>query len=228
MADDALRIVKERQMYEVALKQAMNAGVGEDGLTSDGTVWSTTINGMTVYYETLTQELDRLNNSLVINESQFHKTMATYVQLMDVGAITEEEFNKLKDTLYEVAHTMGWSTDAVDALIESLDKTEDSANEAGDAADGAAKKIDRLNQVMNKTINESGDMNDQYVQTLAYLEEASGLLEGLQDGLDFSDLDALSDSDIMADFTGSIDNAAQVTEHLKNKMQELQDKAYET
>ena len=227
MADDALRIVKERQMYEVALKQAMNAGVGEDGLTSDGTVWSTTINGMTVYYETLTQELDRLNNSLVINESQFHKTMATYVQLMDVGAITEEEFNKLKDTLYEVAHTMGWSTDAVDALIESLDKTEDSADGAGDAADVAAKKIERLNQAMNKTINESGDMNDQYVQTLAYLEEASGLLEGLQDGLDFSDLDALSDSDIMADFTGSIDNAAQVTEHLKNKMQELQDAAYE-
>ena len=139
-------------MYEVALKQAMNAGVGEDGLTSDGTVWSTTINGMTVYYETLTQELDRLNNSLVINESQFHKTMATYVQLMDVGAITEEEFNNLKDTLYEVAHAMGWSTDAVDTLIESLDETEDSADGAGDAADGAAKKIERLNQVMNQTL----------------------------------------------------------------------------
>ena len=47
---------------------------------------------------------------------------------------------------------------------------------------------------MNKTINDSGDMNDQYVQTLSYLEEGAELLAGLGDGLTyFSDLQALSD-----------------------------------
>lgn len=71
------------------------------------------------------------------------------------------------------------------------------------------------------------ELNEQYVESLNKLQEASELIEKIQDGISLDDMNTILNSDLMDGFVGSIDNAAQVTEHLKDKMQEMQDKAYE-
>ena len=71
------------------------------------------------------------------------------------------------------------------------------------------------------------ELNEQYVESLNKLQEASELINKIQDGISLDDMNTILNSDLMDGFVGSIDNAAQVTEHLKDKMQEMQDKAYE-
>jgi TP901 family phage tail tape measure protein len=228
MADEMAKYAELKQLYSNAMSQAHMAGVDSTGLDANGNVWKTTINGVTLTYEALQEAIASVNSEIVMSETQFNNVMSTLGQLVEEGQMTEEQFNNIKDSLYELAMAQGWDIGAIESMIENMGLAEEETEELGDEAEVTKKKIERLNETMNKTINDSGDINDQYVQTLSYLEEAAELLAGLDDGLDLSDLQALSDSDIMADFTGSIDNAAQVTEHLKNKMQELQDKAYET
>ena len=228
MADEMREYAELKTLYQNAMSEAHRAGVDSTGLDANGNVWKTTINGVTLTYEALQEAIASVNSEIVMSETQFNNTMATLGDLVQQGQMTEEQFNAIKESLYELAMAQGWDTGAIESMIENMGLAKKETEEVGDEAEVTKQKIERLNEAMNKTINDSGDMNDQYVQTLSYLEEAAELLSGLGDGLDLSDLQALSDSDIMADFTGSIDNAAQVTEHLKNKMQELQDKAYET
>ena len=228
MADEMREYAELKTLYQNAMSEAHRAGVDSTGLDANGNVWKTTINGVTLTYEGLQEAIASVNSEIVMSETQFNNVMSTLGQLVEEGQMTEEQFNNIKDSLYELAMAQGWDIGAIESMIENMGLAEEETEELGDEAEVTKQKIERLNEAMNKTINDSGDMNDQYVQTLSYLEEAAELLASLDDGLDLSDLQALSDSDIMADFTGSIDNAAQVTEHLKDKMQELQDKAYET
>lgn len=72
------------------------------------------------------------------------------------------------------------------------------------------------------------ELNKQYVESLNSLQEIADLTERIQDGISLDDMNTILNSDLMDGFVGSIDNAAQVTEHLKGKLQEMQDKAYET
>ena len=228
MAQEAQKMAELKELYSNAMSQAHMAGVDPTGLDANGNVWKTTINGVTLSYEGLMEAIQVVDSELAINEQQFNNIMATLGNLVDTGHMTKEEFLGIKDSLFEVASAWGWNTSAINSMIENMGMASEGTEDLGEEVEYTVKKIERLNDVMNKTINDAGDTNDQYAQTLSYLEEAAGLLQDLEDGLDLSDITALADSDIMADFTGSIDNAAQVTEHLKNKMQELQDKAYET
>lgn len=228
MADEMREYAELKTLYQNAMSEAHRAGVDSTGLDANGNVWKTTINNVTLTYEGLQEAIASVNSAIVMNEQQFNNTMSTLGQLVEEGQMTEEQFNNIKDSLYELAMAQGWDIGAIESMIENMGLAEEETEELGDEAEVTKKKIERLNTAMNQTLLDSGDMNDRYVQTLSYLEEAAELLAGLDDGLDLSDLQALSDSDIMADFTGSIDNAAQVTDHLKQKMQELQDAAYET
>lgn len=228
MADEMREYAELKTLYQNAMSEAHRAGVDSTGLDANGNVWKTTINGVALTYEGLQEAIASVNSEIVMSETQFNNTMSTLGQLVEEGQMTEEQFNNIKDSLYELAMAQGWDTGAIESMIENMGMAEEEIEDVGNEAEVTKQKIERLNTAMNQTLLDSGDMNDRYVQTLSYLEEAAELLAGLDDGLDLSDLQALSDSDIMSDFTGSIDNAAQVTDHLKQKMQELQDAAYET
>ena len=71
------------------------------------------------------------------------------------------------------------------------------------------------------------ELNEKYVEALNSLQEIADLTERIQDGLSLDDMNTILNSDLMDGFTGSIDNAADITEHLKNKMLEVQDVVYE-
>ena len=62
------------------------------------------------------------------------------------------------------------------------------------------------------------ELNEQYVESLNKLQEASDLINKIQDGISLDDMNTILNSDLMDGFVGSIDNAAQVSEHLKDKM----------
>ena len=70
------------------------------------------------------------------------------------------------------------------------------------------------------------ELNEKYVEALNSLQEIADLTERIQDGLSLDDMNTILNSDLMDGFTGSIDNAVDITEHLKNKMQEVQDVVY--
>ena len=59
------------------------------------------------------------------------------------------------------------------------------------------------------------------------LEEAQDLIDSFADGLDASELRNIFDSDLMADYNGSLNDTANMLDHIKSKMQEMKDQSYE-
>lgn len=72
-------------------------------------------------------------------------------------------------------------------------------------------------------------LNETYAEQISLLEEAQSLMNSInEDGLNAANISTLQGSELMKDFTGAITDAVSVTDHLKNKFQELQDAQYET
>ena len=72
-------------------------------------------------------------------------------------------------------------------------------------------------------------LNETYAEQISLLEEAQSLMNSInEDGLNATNISTLQGSELMKDFTGAITDAVSVTDHLKNKFQELQDAQYET
>lgn len=72
-------------------------------------------------------------------------------------------------------------------------------------------------------------LNETYAEQISLLEEAQSLMNSInEEGLNAANISTLQGSELMKDFTGSITDAVSVTDHLKNKFQELQDAQYET
>ena len=120
---------------------------------------------------------------------------------------------------------VGVKEDAVDATQEELDLEQQLTDEKREQAGITTESND---SELAKTVKAQEELNQRYVDSLSYLQEAKGLIDSLADGLSIDEMNTILDSDLMNDFTGAIDNATDVTEHLKGKMQEMQDIAYET
>ena len=90
---------------------------------------------------------------------------------------------------------------------------------SGDSGDNSEDEKEAL-------VARQKELNEKYVEALNSLQEIADLTERIQDGLSLDDMNTILNSDLMDGFTGSIDNAVDITEHLKNKMQEVQDVVY--
>ena len=77
-------------------------------------------------------------------------------------------------------------------------------------------------------IQDMAALNEKYVEQVALLKEAKEMAEGLADGLDLSEMQAMMNSDIFENFTGNIANAAEVQEYLNQKISEMTDAANNT
>ena len=228
-ADELAAKVETQRLYNEAMNKAHMAQVdAQTGLDANGNLWEAQVGSMTMTYQDLTEAITAFNSEMVMSEHDFNTYMVLLKDLKDTGHLTQEEFDELSQTFLNFGSSQGFDVDGIVKYMKTTNDAKDETEELGDVAEEAENKIRGLNSVMKETITKSGDSNKQYVETLGYIEEAAELLEGLGDGLDFSDMEALADSDIMADFTGSIQNAADVTDHLKTKMQELQDLSYTT
>ena len=72
-------------------------------------------------------------------------------------------------------------------------------------------------------------LNEVYAEQISSLEEVQSLLDAInEEGLNAANISTLQGSELMSDYTGAITDAVSITDHLKNKFQELQDAQYET
>ena len=116
-----------------------------------------------------------------------------------------------------------------DEAEEVLTKLKDTFKDMPSDVDTLAEAIDYLNGKLNET-SESADMkdlNESYLEALENLEEAQDLIDSFADGLDASELRNIFDSDLMADYNGSLNDTANMLDHIKSKMQEMKDQSYE-
>ena len=120
---------------------------------------------------------------------------------------------------------VGVKQDAVDSTQEELELEQQLTDEKLEQAGITTESND---SELAKTVKAQEELNQRYMDSLSYLQEAKDLIDSLADGLSIDEMNTILDSDLMNDFTGAIDNATDVTEHLKGKMQEMQDIAYET
>lgn len=135
------------------------------------------------------------------------------------------------------------SNSSLTSLKSSLSELEEGSEEAGEVltklkdtfkdmpsdVDTLAEAIDYLNGKLDET-SESADMkdlNESYLEALENLEEAQDLIDSFADGLDASELRNIFDSDLMADYNGSLNDTANMLDHVKSKMQEMKDQSYE-
>ena len=211
----AMKQVETYKMLQDAMAQAKDAGVDGDGYLEDGSVWTTNVNGEIMTLQKLEEQIIAVDQAMGINEENMNSIIATYGTLKDMGIITEQEFQKVEQAMRDMAEAMGWNTEIIDDVVNGIE-------EVGETAEQATSKVYDFNDAMNENLSSStDDFNENLVNALGYLEEASELTASLKEGLTIDNIDTIFNSDLMDDFTGSITDAEAVMEHLAGKTEDL-------
>ena len=211
----ALQQVDKYMMLQEAMSQMESAGVDEYGYTADGELFQVNVNGQIMALQDLQEELASVDQAMGINEQKMNQIIATYGNLRDAGLITSNEFKQVEEAMKKLAETMGWNTDIVEQVSDGIE-------EVGNSAEQATQKVYDFNDAMNENLTTStSDFNDNLVNALEYLAEASELTASVKEGLSVDNMGTILDSDLMADFTGSITDAEAVIDHLAGKTEDL-------
>ena len=193
-------------------------------------------------YKRIEEDIAAINRDIELFESEQQKAQDKFVDsyerllaYQEAGLVAEEagftntrqQLDVLKEMAPYYEEITGKQVDTTEAAQDQLDTERQITDEkqkqseytiGGDGNDSA----------LAKEVKAQEELNQRYMDSLSYLQEAKDLIDSLADGLSIDDMNTILDSDLMNDFTGAIDNATDVTEHLKGKMQEMQDIAYET
>ena len=163
----------------------------------------------------------------------------------ETGTILEQIEGKAKQYASTMNESLGGDFDVKNAsqslksLVVKMEELEDGSEDAEkalevlhvvfkdmpDDVDNLGDAIDYLNGKLKET-EDASDMkklNEAYLETLENLEEAQSLLDSFNDGLTTSELRTLFDSDLLADYNGSLSDTVGIQEHLNNKIREMQD-----
>lgn len=114
--------------------------------------------------------------------------------------------------------------------VEAQNALTQAKQETANVDEGNGTDIDsteRAAELEAERVAHAKELNEQYVNSLNKLQEASDLITKIQDGLSIEDMNTILNSDLMEGFKGSINDADAMVEHLKGKMGEMQDAAYE-
>ena len=168
------------------------------------------------------KEKIQANDKLRIKESDdFVKAYERLVAYQEAGQVAEELGIENTREQLEILEEMKPIYEEILGIKQETAATDTNG-------DGDNSGLEGMVQTAEQAQAKVDELNKTYATTIDQLREASDLSQQVADGFESMDLSNLLNSEVMDGFTGSINNAADVTEHLKNKMQELQDKAYET
>ena len=215
---DALEKQIEEQLalldaYEQA-KANYQAG-GDEVQVIGNSQFDMTNNATHEYFDNIRKDIVYATNDL----EMFNDTLK---DLNEDGLATERQMADLNERAVKMK-------DEEIAKQEELNAAkQEGANIEGGGTGVSQEEVDGLAEGIDAAQGKIAELNKTYATTIDQLREASDLSQQVADGFENMDLSNLLNSEVMDGFTGSINNAADVTEHLKNKMQELQDKAYET
>ena len=193
-------------------------------------------------YEAVEREISTLKSNIARFEKQAHNEqeefIASYERLLayqeaglvaeEAGLTNEREQLAILEQLAPLYEELsGKQADTTEAAEDQLD-TEKQITEEKQKQSEYSLGDDSGDSALAQEVKAQEELNQRYMDSLTYLQEANDLINMMADGLSIDDMNTILDSELMNDFTGAIDNATQVTEHLKGKMQEMQDIAYET
>ena len=200
------------------------------------------LNEDTKEYQRLQTEIEAASKLITDYQLKDEKSKQRFIEsyerlaaYQEAGLIAEEAgFHNSREQL-EVLEKMkpyyeqikGIQQDTVDSSKDQLETEQKITDEKEQQAQYSFGNDDG-ESALAKTVKAQDELNQAYLDSLTYLQEANDLIALMKDGLSVDDMNTILDSDLMNDFTGAIDNATDVTEHLKGKMQEMQDVAYET
>ena len=149
---------------------------------------------------------------------------STVQDLQEDGLALERDVVEISEEALAIKDEQVKKQEELTKAKEETAKAEEEANGGGSAED----QSERLAQLEAERAANAKLLNEEYANTISQLSEAQGLLEQVNSDFENMDLTKLTGSDLMEGFTGSINNATEVVDYLKGKLQELQDKAYET
>ena len=199
------------------------------------------------YEEAVKRYNDGGNEVQVIGNSEFNmadpKTAEFFENIRKdiAGTVADvETFNgtiqKLQeDGLALERQTVEISEEALaikDAQVKKQEELTRAKQETADAEGSTPEeeKIaaqERLAQLEAERAANAKLLNEEYAKAVSQIEEAHVLLGQVNTDFENMDLTKLVNSDVMEGFTGSINNAVEVVDYLKGKLQELEDTAYE-
>nr|DAJ60296.1 MAG TPA: hypothetical protein [Caudoviricetes sp.] len=194
---------------------------------------------------TIKQALEQASEDYGVELKIYLDTASIVEQSEEVNEVVESVVNKISElsaSMNEGVKAEGLTT-SINSLVEEMGALEEGSEEAntvlehlqttfGDMPEdinSLSEAVDYLNGKFGETSRAADlkDINKSYLEALENLEEAQDLIDSFADGLDASELRNIFDSDLMADYNGSLNDTANMLDHIKSKMQEMKDQSYE-
>lgn len=191
------------------------------------------------------QALEQASEDYGVELKLYLDTASLMEQSEEVNEAVESVVNKISElsaSMNEGVKAEGLTT-SINSLLEEMGALEEGSEEAntvlehlqttfGDMPEdinSLSEAVDYLNGKFGETSRAADlkDINKSYLEALENLEEAQDLIDSFADGLDASELRNIFDSDLMADYNGSLNDTANMLDHIKSKMQEMKDQSYE-
>lgn len=191
------------------------------------------------------QALEQASEDYGVELKLYLDTASLMEQSEEVNEAVESVVNKISElsaSMNEGVEAKGLTT-SINSLVEEMGALEEGSEEAntvlehlqttfGDMPEdinSLSEAVDYLNGKFGETSRAADlkDINKSYLEALENLEEAQDLIDSFADGLDASELRNIFDSDLMADYNGSLNDTANMLDHIKSKMQEMKDQSYE-
>ena len=193
-------------------------------------------------YQRIEENIAAINRDIELFEGEQQKAedkfVDSYERLLayqEAGLVAEEAgFTNTRQQLDVLKEMAPYYEEITGKQVNTTEAAQDQLDTERQITDEKQKQSqytiggDGNDSALAKEVKAQEELNQRYMDSLNYLQEAKDLIDSLADGLSIDDMNTILDSDLMNDFTGAIDNATDVTEHLKGKMQEMQDIAYET
>ena len=193
-------------------------------------------------YQRIEEDIAAINRDIELFEGEQQKAedkfVDSYERLLaykEAGLVAEEAgFTNTRQQLDVLKEMAPYYEEITGKQVNTTEAAEDQLDTERQITDEKQKQSeytiggDGNDSALAKEVKAQEELNQRYMDSLSYLQEANDLIAMMADGLSIDDMNTILDSDLMNDFTGAIDNATDVTEHLKSKMQEMQDIAYET
>lgn len=165
----------------------------------------------------LQEDLNYWTQAQIENEEAFVDAYETLLAYQEAGLAMEElGFENTRDQSEWLDKFKGKYEEILGIKQEISNTSMNTADTDNDAETGLVP------------IQDMAALNEKYVEQVALLKEAKEMAEGLKDGLDFSEMQAMVNSDLFKGFAGNIANAAEVQEYLNQKISEMTDAANNT
>ena len=137
----------------------------------------------------------------------------------ETAKIEDLQVDNVKRLVSELRTLKGDSAEATEVLANLKAVFKDLPDDIDNVSDAITYLNDQLKNTQEVDMK---GFNESYIKSLEGIREAKELLLSLEDATDVADMRKIFDSNIMADFNGSLMDTVAVQEHINSKIVELE------